>query len=102
MIDASSDGGDRTGASDEDEPVASVEPATVSAPEPPRRKKWQNPALEGLPLLDDEDDDPPPKPAPKLAAAPAARKKPKKPSANEMERIIALAEANQPELLPPD
>ena len=88
---------------------------TASREEPaeaevPRRRKWQNPALEGLPLLDDTDDAAPAakKPVAEPVSPPArqpaanARKKPKKASASEMERIIALAEASQPELLPPD
>src|SRR5690606_18673611 len=88
------------------EPSASTASTEEQPPEPPRRRKWQNPALEGLPLLDDEDDDAPvasrpASPPPKQAPQPG-RKKPKKTSANELERIIALAEANEPELLPPD
>ncbi|HEU5209191.1 MAG TPA: hypothetical protein VFU06_07250 [Longimicrobiales bacterium] len=91
--------------------MATAEGGTASPAEPPRRRKWQNPALEGLPLLDEDDDDAPvaaqplpplPPPPPKQPARPAARKKAKKASADEIERIIALAEANQPELLPPD
>src|SRR5690606_31407851 len=77
---------------------------TASREEPaeaevPRRRKWQNPALEGLPLLDDEDDTAPAakKPVAEPVSPPAkqpaanARKKKKKASASEMERIIALA-----------
>jgi len=71
--------------------------------EAPRRKKWQNPALEGLPLLDYEDDAVPISPTTARQPSKAnTRKKGKKASASEMERMIALAEASQPELLPPD
>jgi hypothetical protein len=99
---------------DPDEPAAGTpraEEAGASTPEPPKRRKWQNPALEGLPLLDDDEDEAPAREQPPIAASkepggtparPAARKKAKKATAEEMERIIALAEANQPELLPPD
>ncbi len=106
--------GDAPEAVQSSDPAESTTPSELSAAspaEPPRRKKWQNPALEGLPLLDEDDDGAPiaaqplpplPPPSPKQPARPAARKKAKKASADEIERIIALAEANQPELLPPD
>ncbi len=84
------------------EPEPDAAPPETDAPAP--RRKWNNPALEGLPLLDDDEPAGPAarEPLPPTPAKPPARRKPKKTSANDMERLIALAEANQPELLPPD